>query len=107
MTAAEADTIAALATAPGRGGIGIIRLSGIRVPQIAEIILGALPEPRHAALSIFRDTDGTMLDGGIALYFPAPHSFTGEHVLELHGHGGPVVMDMLLARCLALGARLA
>ena len=74
---------------------------------IAHEILGELPEPRRAALRIFRDADGEMLDGGLALYFPAPASFTGEDVLELHGHGGPVVMDMLLARVLELGARIA
>jgi len=99
------DTIAAISTAPGRGGIGIVRLSGNDVPRIARELLDGLPPPRRAALRIFRDADGGMLDGGIVLYFPAPGSFTGEHVLELHGHGGPVVMDLLLARVLALGAR--
>ena len=68
-------------------------------------MLGDLPTPRRAALRVFRDADGEMLDGGLALYFPAPASFTGEDVLELHGHGGPIVMDMLLARTLELGAR--
>jgi tRNA modification GTPase len=104
---AESDTIAAIATPPGRGGIGVIRLSGPRVPAIACEILGALPEPRRAVLRVFKDARGEMLDGGLALYFPAPASFTGEDVLELHGHGGPVVLDMLLARTLELGARLA
>lgn len=102
-----ADTIAAIATPPGRGGIGVIRISGSAVPEIAREILGDLPEPRYAALRVFRDSNGEMLDGGLALYFPAPASFTGEDVLELHGHGGPVVMDLLLARTLELGARLA
>lgn len=102
-----ADTIAAVATPPGRGGIGVVRLSGALVPTIAKQILGDIPEPRRAALRIFRDADGGMLDGGLALYFPAPASFTGEDVLELHGHGGPVVMDMLLARAVQLGARAA
>ncbi len=102
-----AATIAAIATPPGRGGIGIVRLSGPRVAGIASELLGDLPEPRRAALRIFRNADGEMIDGGLALYFPAPGSFTGEDVLELHGHGGPVVMDMLLARCLELGATLA
>jgi tRNA modification GTPase len=103
----DADTIAAIATPPGRGGVGMVRVSGRLVPAIATAVLGSLPEPRHAALRTFRDADGEMLDSGLALYFPAPNSFTGEDVLELHGHGGPVVMDMLLARVLSLGARLA
>jgi tRNA modification GTPase len=103
----DSDTIAAAATAPGRGGIGVIRVSGPRVIPIAHELLGELPTARHAALRIFRDADGEMLDGGIAIYFPAPASFTGEDVLELHGHGGPVVMDMLLTRIVGLGARLA
>lgn len=101
------DTIAAPATPPGRGGIGIVRLSGPEAPRIARAVLGGLPRARHARFGAFRDENGQPLDSGIALYFPAPHSYTGEHVLELHGHGGPVVMDMLLARVLALGARLA
>ena len=83
----------------------MVRVSGGLVPIIAAGVLGDMPQPRHAALRIFRDADGEMLDGGLALYFPAPNSFTGEDVLELHGHGGPVVMDMLLARVLELGAR--
>jgi tRNA modification GTPase len=99
------DTIAAISTAPGHGGIGIVRLSGAAVPKIAQELLGDVPPPRRAAVRIFRDADGGMLDGGIAIFFPAPASFTGEHVLELHGHGGPVIMDLLLARVLALGAR--
>lgn len=101
------DTIAALATPPGRGGVGVIRISGPKVPVIAQHLLGGLPPPRRASLRIFRDARGEMLDSGLALYFPEPASFTGEAVLELHGHGGPVVMDMLLARALELGARLA
>ena len=103
----DTDTIAAIATPPGRGGVGMVRVSGGLVPAIATEVLGNLPEPRHAALRIFRDADGEMLDSGLALYFSAPNSFTGEDVLELHGHGGPVVMDMLLARVLSLGARVA
>lgn len=103
----DSDTIAAIATPPGRGGIGVIRVSGARVISIAQQLLGDLPEPRRAALRIFRDAQGEMLDGGLALFFPSPASFTGEDVLELHGHGGPVVMDLLLARIVALGARLA
>jgi tRNA modification GTPase len=101
------DTIAAVATAPGRGGIGVIRISGPAVAAIAEEILGGLPEARRAVLRVFKDARGEMLDGGIAIYFPAPGSFTGEDVLELHGHGGPVVLDLLLARCMELGARFA
>ncbi|HRZ24810.1 MAG TPA: tRNA uridine-5-carboxymethylaminomethyl(34) synthesis GTPase MnmE, partial [Candidatus Contendobacter sp.] len=99
------DTIAAVATPPGRGGIGVIRVSGPHSAAIAEAVCGALPLPRQAALRRFRAGDGAVLDEGIALYFPAPHSFTGEDVLELQGHGGPVVMDLLLARVCELGAR--
>ncbi|NEX18776.1 tRNA uridine-5-carboxymethylaminomethyl(34) synthesis GTPase MnmE [Thiorhodococcus mannitoliphagus] len=102
-----ADTIAAVATPPGIGGVGILRVSGPCVLRIAEEILGRTPEPRHATFAVFREADGDFIDEGIALYFPAPKSFTGEHVLELQGHGGPVVMDLLLRRCLQLGARLA
>jgi tRNA modification GTPase len=101
------DTIAAVATPSGRGGIGIVRVSGARVPSISETILGFTPEPRRAAQAKFRDARGEVLDEGIALYFPAPHSYTGEAVLELQGHGGPVVMQALLAACLDAGARLA
>ena len=100
-------TIAALATPPGRGGIGVIRISGPLAATIAREILGEMPRPRRAVLRAFRDADGHALDNGLALYFAAPASFTGEDVLELHGHGGPVVMDMLLARALQLGARMA
>ncbi len=100
-------TIAALATPPGRGGVGIVRVSGPAVVKIAEALLGRLPRPRMAEYLPFLDEQGEVLDTGLALYFPHPHSFTGEDVLELHGHGGPVVMDLLLGRCLALGARAA
>ncbi|HID45627.1 MAG TPA: tRNA uridine-5-carboxymethylaminomethyl(34) synthesis GTPase MnmE [Chromatiaceae bacterium] len=101
------DTIAAIATPSGRGGVGIIRVSGPLVKQISEAVVGILPPPRFAHYCEFLDAAGEVLDQGIALYFPNPHSFTGEDVLELQGHGGPVVMDMLLDRCLKLGARLA
>jgi len=101
------DTIAALATPPGRGGVGIIRVSGPAAATIAEVVLGQLPRPRHAEYLPFNDADQQVIDSGLALWFPRPHSFTGEDVLELQGHGGPVVMDMLLARVLELGARLA
>lgn len=101
----DRDTIAAVATAPGIGGIGIIRLSGTRVPETAITLLGCLPAARQAHFARFRGTDGSTLDSGIALYFPAPHSFTGEHVLELQGHGGPVVLDLVLQQLLKLGVR--
>ena len=101
------DTIAAIATPAGRGGIGIVRVSGPGVAAIAERILGALPEPRRAHFARFRDGRGEVLDEGLGLYFPAPNSYTGEAVLELHGHGGPVVMHTLLRACLDAGARLA
>jgi len=99
------DTIAAVATPPGRGGVGIIRISGPQVPAIADQLLGTPAAPRIAELHVFADAEGEAIDEGLSLFFPAPHSFTGEHVLELHGHGGPVVMDLLLARVLELGAR--
>jgi tRNA modification GTPase len=101
------DTIAAVATPPGIGAVGIVRISGPRVPDIAVALLGRLPAPRRAVLAEFADADGEPIDQGLALYFAAPHSFTGEHVLELQGHGGPVVLDRLLGRVLAVGARAA
>lgn len=107
MSLQNNDTITALATAPGRGGVGIVRVSGARSAQIAEAILGRVPRPRYAEYLPFMDETGNTLDEGIALYFVAPNSFTGEDVLELQGHGGPVVMDLLLQRVVALGARMA
>ena len=104
-TLANTDTIAALATPPGRGSVGIVRISGPAAADIASAILGRLPAARHATHLPFLDEQGEALDQGLALYFPAPHSFTGEDVLELQGHGGPVVMDLLLRRALSLGAR--
>ena len=101
------DVIAAVATAPGRGGIGVVRVSGPRLIQFADDLCSQRPTPRVATLATFRDVRGQPLDQGILLYFPAPHSFTGEDVLELQGHGGPTVMQMLLGRCLELGARVA
>jgi tRNA modification GTPase len=101
------DTIAAIATPPGRGGIGIVRLSGPLVQALAGALLPRLPAPRKALFTAFLGRDREPLDNGIALFFLAPHSFTGEDVLELQGHGGPVVMDMLLQRVLSLGVRLA
>ena len=99
------ETIAALATPPGRGGIGIIRVSGALAPKIAKAVLGQVPQPRQAEYLPYLDESGETLDVGLALYFPAPNSFTGEDVLELQGHGGPVVMDLLLKRVYELGAR--
>src|SRR6185436_20330587 len=101
----DLDTIAAIATPPGRGGIGVLRVSGPRSRVIAETVIGLIPAARHAHYANFRDADGATLDRGLALFFPAPHSYTGEDVLELHAHGGPVLLDALLARLLALGAR--
>ena len=101
------DTIAAVATPPGRGGIGVVRISGSGAALIAERVTGSVPSPRLATLARFKEASGAAIDEGIALYFPAPHSYTGEAVLELHGHGGPVVLGMLLSACLDAGARLA
>ena len=102
-----ADTIAAIATPPGRGGIGVVRVSGSRVPELVPALAGRTLPPRVATLATFRDGAGAIIDQGLALHFPAPQSYTGEHVVELHGHGGPAVLRLLLARCVELGARLA
>src|SRR4029079_8287440 len=99
------DAIVAAATPPGRGGVGIVRVSGPKAPEIAAVILGELPVARRASLAQFLDRRKQPIDVGIALFFPAPHSYTGEHVLELHGHGGPVVVEAVIARVLELGAR--
>jgi tRNA modification GTPase len=99
------DTIAAAATPPGSGGIGVVRISGSDVPQIAKRFLGRMPAPRRATICSFRDSGGRQIDRGIALYFSAPNSFTGEHVLELHGHGGPVTIAQLVEAAIAFGAR--
>ena len=104
---AKPDLIAAIATAPGRGGVGVVRVSGAEVAPLAAAVLGRVPEARHATFARFVDGGGGVIDEGIALYFAAPHSFTGEHVLELQGHGGPAVLDLILQRCIELGARLA
>ncbi len=101
------DIIAAIATAPGRAGIGIIRLSGGELSALARQLTGRTLVPRRATLSEFLDAQGLAIDQGLALYFPGPHSYTGEDTLELHGHGGPVVLQLLLKRCLDLGARVA
>jgi tRNA modification GTPase len=102
-----ADTIAAIATPPGRGGIGIVRVSGPAVPAVIAGIVGHALQPRHATLTLFRGDAGVELDQGVAISYAAPHSYTGEPVLELQGHGGPAVLRLVLARCLALSARLA
>ncbi len=104
---ADQETIVAIATAPGRGGIGVLRLSGNNLEPLVTAVCGRSLQPRLATLCPFRSADGEVIDKGIALYFPAPHSYTGEDVLELQGHGGSVVLQQLLKRCLALGARLA
>lgn len=101
------DTIAAIATPPGRGGVGIVRVSGPKSAEIADKILKKPPKVRRAEYGPFVDANGDVIDTGIALYFQKPHSFTGEDVLELQAHGGPVVLDMLLKRVLSLGARMA
>jgi tRNA modification GTPase len=102
-----ADTIAAVATAPGRGGIGIVRVSGGRAPDIAKALIGRIPAPRMATFAAMRDSGGALLDEGVALFFPAPGSYTGEAVLELQGHGSPVALNSVLAACVDAGARLA
>jgi tRNA modification GTPase len=103
----DSSPIAAIATAPGRGGIGVVRLSGRNLDQVISAVCGlnegAQLQPRHATYLPFRNADGSVIDQGIAIYFKAPHSYTGEDVLELQGHGGPVVLQMLLARCLDAG----
>ena len=99
------DTIAAIATASGAGGIGIVRVSGPLSQSIAKSVLGHCPPPRHAAYLDFKDAGAQLIDRGIAIFYPNPHSYTGEDVLELQAHGGTALMQMLLARCIALGAR--
>jgi tRNA modification GTPase len=102
-----ADTIAAVASAPGAAGVGVLRVSGPAVPAIAQTLLGREAAPRHAHFAAFRDANGELIDRGLLLYFPAPASYTGEHVLELQGHGSAVLLDALLRRVCELGARLA
>ena len=99
------ETIVAVATPPGRGGVGIVRVSGPKAPELAAVLLGELPPPRRATFARFLDAQQDPIDAGLALFFPAPHSYTGEHVLELHGHGGALVMEELVGRALELGAR--
>ncbi len=105
MIRGEVDTIAAVATPPGTGGVGIVRVSGPGAVAVCEALAGRCPPPRHARFSALRDAAGETIDHGIVLFFPAPHSFTGEDVVEFQGHGGMVVMDMLLAACIRAGAR--
>jgi tRNA modification GTPase len=105
LNASIVDTIAAIATASGAGGIGIVRVSGPAASNIAIAILGHCPAPRHASYLDFKLADQTLIDRGIALFYPNPHSYTGEDVLELQAHGGTALMQILLARCIELGAR--
>lgn len=103
----QQDTIAAVATPPGRGGVGIVRVSGHLCRKIAEAFLGYQPQPRHAHYGVFKDLQGQVIDEGLAIFFPGPNSFTGEDVLEFQGHGGPVLLDRLLENLLLAGVRLA
>ena len=106
----DSSPIIAIATAPGRGGIGVVRLSGKQLgtitASVCRLAAGSALQPRHATYTSFVEADGSVIDQGLALYFKAPHSYTGEDVLELQGHGGPVVMQLLLARCLQAGAEI-
>ena len=101
------EVIAAIATPPGRGGIGVVRISGPRLENMLRALVTTDVTPRRATRAAFRTADGGVIDEGMVLFFPAPHSYTGEDVIELQGHGGPVVLQLLLRRCLALGARVA
>ena len=103
----EKDTIAAIATAPGQGGVGIVRISGDKAASISEQLLGKTPSPRYAHYTSFQDENKAVIDNGIALFFEGPNSFTGEDVLELQAHGGPIILDILLKRVLSLGSRAA
>ena len=100
MLARHHAPIAAIATAPGRGGVGIVRVSGKGLQGLVQTLCGPPLTPRQATYLPFCDAAGQPIDQGLALYFPAPHSYTGEDVLELQAHGGPVVLQLLLARCL-------
>jgi len=105
-----ADTsgpIAAIATPPGRGGVGIVRISGASLKNFLDAFNAPSIEPRYARFTDFKDSAGELIDQGLLLYFPGPHSFTGEDVIEIQGHGGPVVMDALLKRVVEIGARVA
>src|SRR5688500_14017560 len=104
MLARTTDPIVAVATASGRGAVGIVRVSGARVTPLIEAVCARSLKPREATYLPFRDSGGAAIDHGLAIHFPAPHSFTGEDVLELQAHGGPVVLQLLLARCLEAAA---
>ena len=104
MLARHHDPIVAIATAPGRGAVGIVRVSGKGLEALVQALCGRTLKPREATYLPFRDAQGQAIDQGLALYFPGPHSYTGEDVLELQAHGGPVVLQLLLARCLEAGA---
>ena len=104
MLARHHDPIVAIATAPGRGAVGIVRVSGRALGGLVQAVCGRALRPREATYLPFRDAQGQPIDQGLALYFPSPHSFTGEDVLELQAHGGPVVLQLLVARCLQAGA---
>ncbi|HTH08046.1 MAG TPA: tRNA uridine-5-carboxymethylaminomethyl(34) synthesis GTPase MnmE, partial [Acidovorax sp.] len=104
MLARHHDPIVAIATAPGRGAVGIARVSGKGLSALVQALCGRALKPREATYLPFRDAHGQAIDQGLALYFPGPHSYTGEDVLELQAHGGPVVLQLLLARCLEAGA---
>ncbi len=106
-TRPAAATIAAIATPFGRGGIGVVRIAGHDLGPLLEAIVGRTPPPRVATLATFRGACGEALDTGLVIHFPAPHSYTGESVIELHGHGSPAALRLILARCVELGARLA
>jgi tRNA modification GTPase len=101
----DADTIVAAATPPGRGGIGVVRLSGPAAQRIAAAVLGTLPAARRAVFAAFRDAEQQTLDAGLVLFFPGPNSYTGEDIVEFHGHGGPVIIETLIGRLVELGAR--
>ncbi len=101
------DTIAAIATAPGKGGVGIVRLSGPLAAEIGEKISGVLPSPRYADYRPLANQSGEVLEHGIVIYFKAPHSYTGEDVVEIQGHGGPVVLNVILKTAVELGGRIA
>ncbi|OGA41680.1 MAG: tRNA uridine-5-carboxymethylaminomethyl(34) synthesis GTPase MnmE [Betaproteobacteria bacterium RIFCSPLOWO2_12_FULL_62_13] len=104
---AKNEIIAAVATPPGRGGIGVVRISGPSLETMLRALVNVEVAPRRATRAAFRAADGSVIDQGLVLFFPAPHSYTGEDVIELQGHGGPVVLQLLLRRCLELGARVA
>jgi tRNA modification GTPase len=101
------DTIAAVATGQGTGGIGVVRVSGLNIKEVSLSLIGRELRPRHATFATFIDVDGSAIDHGIAIFYPAPNSYTGEDVLELQGHGGSAVLQLLLRRCLQAGARIA